>query len=347
MRITRDNYEVYFIDFIDGNLDASLQEEMQLFLAANPDLAEEMDGLEGFSFKADTHSSINKFDLYKSTAPGEAPVHPPVVSKHEKPVGAKPIVLPRLKAPEIVFDAKALLYQQPSAATVIPMAPQSTEGAKVVTMRRVMYYTSAAAAIVVLLWFNLPSTSHKAGMASEWEKKVIEGVSKDSTNQNSSPVTPNSMNRVDDANNDVAYSPKKSSRPGRSNSILPKENQIEQENSPKEIIELPEENYANQIPVNNNVIPSIGNGVITTSSKNSGSSRRYSNVFEFAETKAKETLWGSEDYPTDNFTSSLVKRQFEKTKEERDLPLDIESQEEGKRRVWRIRIGKFEYIRTR
>jgi hypothetical protein len=97
------------------------------------------------------------------------------------------------------------------------------------------------------------------------------------------------------------------------------------------------------------VLPSNGNGEIinTSSSKKSGSSRRYSNVFEFAETKAKETLWGSEDYPTDNFTSSLVKRQFDKTKEERDLPVDLESKEQGKRRVWRIRIGKFEYIRTR
>ena len=406
MRITRDNYEVYFIDLIDGTLDASLQEEMQLFLAANPDLAEEMDGLDGFSFNADSHSGINKSDLYKSMAPGEAPMHPPVVSKHEKPIGAKPIVLPRLKAPEIVFDAKALLYQQQTAAywnllpgygarktkkfipskaigskvngvlpkliaptiifegkeslyrtaaTVIPIAPKSETGARVVTMRRAMYYTSAAAAIAVLLWFNLPSSSHKAGMASEWEKKVIEGVSKDSTNQNSSPITPNSMERVDDANNDVAYSPKKSSRPVRSNSILPKENRIEQEqeNSPKEIIEIPEENYANQNPINNpivpNVLPSNGNGEIinTSSSKKSGSSRRYSNVFEFAETKAKETLWGSEDYPTDNFTSSLVKRQFDKTKEERELPVDLESKEEGKRRVWRIRIGKFEYVRTR
>jgi len=213
MRITRDNYEVYFIDLIDGNLDASLQEEMQLFLAAHPDLAEEMDSLDGFSFNAESHSGINKSDLYKTVAPGEKPVHPPVVSKHEKPVGTKPVVLPRLKAPEVVFDAKAMLYQQEAAAhwnllpgfgarrskhinaskligskvngmlpklvaptiifegkdalyqtaaTVIPLAPKSESGARVITMRRALYYTSAAAAIAVLLWFNLPSTSHKA-----------------------------------------------------------------------------------------------------------------------------------------------------------------------------------------
>jgi hypothetical protein len=137
---------------------------------------------------------------------------------------------------------------------------------------------------------------------------------------------------------------------------VPNKNEVqeEQENSPNEIIELPEENYANQNPVINPIDPNEnsfggnGNGsIINTSSKGASNSRRYSSVLEFAETKAKETLWGSEDYPEDNFTSSLVKRQFERTKEERDLPLDIESKEEGKRRVWRIRIGKFEYIRTR
>ena len=356
MRITRDNYEVYFIDFIDGNLDASLQEEMQLFLASNPDLAEEMDGLDGFSFNAESHSGINKSDLYKTVAPGEKPVYPPVVSKHEKPVGAKPVVLPRLKAPEIIFDAKVMLYQQQSAATVIPISPKSETVARVVTMRRAMYYTSAAAAIAVLLWFNLPSTSHKAGMASEWEKEVVNGVSKDTIRVNSAPSKPSEIERVDDVSNDVAYQPKKNNRPSKAGTIVPNKNEVqeEQENSPNEIIELPEENYANQNPVINPIDPNEnsfggnGNGsIINTSSKGASNSRRYSSVLEFAETKAKETLWGSEDYPEDNFTSSLVKRQFERTKEERDLPLDIESKEEGKRRVWRIRIGKFEYIRTR
>jgi hypothetical protein len=166
------------------------------------------------------------------------------------------------------------------------------------------------------------------------------------------------MERVDDVSNDVAYQPKKNNRPSKSGTIVPNENKVQegQENSPKEIIELPEENYANQNPVINPIDPNEnsfggnrGGSIITTSStgKSSSNSRRYRSVFEFAENKAKETLWGSEDYPEENFTSSLVKRQFDKTKEERELPVDLERKEEGKRRVWRIRIGKFEYVRTR
>lgn len=407
MRITRDNYEVYFIDLIDGNLDASLQEEMQLFLAANPDLAEELDGLSGMSFNAEENTGIDKSDLYKSMAPGEKPVHPPVISKQEKPVGAKPVVLPRLKAPEIIFDAKAMLYQQQAAthwnllpgygarrskkidpaklvgakvkgllprliaptivfegkdslyqkaATIIPMAPEVASGARVVTMRRAMYYTSAAAAIAVLLWFNIPSTTQKAGMASEWKKEMVNPVSKDSIREDAAPAKPSDMERVDDVSNDLAFDSKKQNRSVRSNPKAPIQdnNNKKEEITPKEIIELPEENYANQNPIPNPISPNensysdgANGGIINTSSKKAKSSKNYSNVFEFAENKAKETLWGSEDYPSDNFASSLLKKQFDKTKEERDLPVDLESKEEGKRRVWRIRIGKFEYVRTR
>jgi len=42
MKITRSNYESYFLDFLEGNLDPSLTEKFQLFLKENPDLASEL-----------------------------------------------------------------------------------------------------------------------------------------------------------------------------------------------------------------------------------------------------------------------------------------------------------------
>lgn len=42
MKITRLNYESYFLDFLEGNLDPSLVDEFQLFLKDNPDLASEL-----------------------------------------------------------------------------------------------------------------------------------------------------------------------------------------------------------------------------------------------------------------------------------------------------------------
>lgn len=43
MRITRSNYESWFLDFLEGNLDPSLTEELQSFIKQNPDLAKELE----------------------------------------------------------------------------------------------------------------------------------------------------------------------------------------------------------------------------------------------------------------------------------------------------------------
>ena len=42
MKITRTNYESWFLDFLEGNLDPSLRVEFQAFLKQNPDLEEEL-----------------------------------------------------------------------------------------------------------------------------------------------------------------------------------------------------------------------------------------------------------------------------------------------------------------
>jgi hypothetical protein len=41
MQINRDNYEIFLIDHLEGNLEAGLEKELLLFLEANPDLNEE------------------------------------------------------------------------------------------------------------------------------------------------------------------------------------------------------------------------------------------------------------------------------------------------------------------
>ncbi|HEY3388245.1 MAG TPA: hypothetical protein VGK38_01650, partial [Prolixibacteraceae bacterium] len=43
MKITRSKYESFFLDFLEGNLDASLMDEFRLFLKENPDLALELE----------------------------------------------------------------------------------------------------------------------------------------------------------------------------------------------------------------------------------------------------------------------------------------------------------------
>jgi hypothetical protein len=46
MKIDRTNYEVFFIDYIEGKLSPEMVEELQIFLALNPDLDEELRGVD-------------------------------------------------------------------------------------------------------------------------------------------------------------------------------------------------------------------------------------------------------------------------------------------------------------
>ncbi len=47
ININRNNYERYFIDFLDGNLDQTEKEQLFLFLDVNPDLKEELENFDG------------------------------------------------------------------------------------------------------------------------------------------------------------------------------------------------------------------------------------------------------------------------------------------------------------
>ena len=46
MKINRNNYEMYFIDYLDGVLSPDLVSELLLFLDENPDLKEELSDLD-------------------------------------------------------------------------------------------------------------------------------------------------------------------------------------------------------------------------------------------------------------------------------------------------------------
>lgn len=66
--ITKDNYEIYFMDYLDGRLPESAQGEFKAFLLVNPDLAEFLEDMEHVrlvppSVTFDKKSSLKK-DLY-------------------------------------------------------------------------------------------------------------------------------------------------------------------------------------------------------------------------------------------------------------------------------------------
>ena len=69
MHINSENYETYFIDFIDGTLSPSKEEELRRFLANNPALAEELNGLQSAVLEPTNTHYPNKHSVYKDAMP--------------------------------------------------------------------------------------------------------------------------------------------------------------------------------------------------------------------------------------------------------------------------------------
>jgi hypothetical protein len=68
MQIDRSNYEVWIIDWLDGNLNDFEIDQLHLFLSKNPDLKEELDELNSFRLNPDEQSFPYKTHLVKTAA---------------------------------------------------------------------------------------------------------------------------------------------------------------------------------------------------------------------------------------------------------------------------------------
>ncbi len=78
--ITRDNYEIYFLDYLEGGLSTTLREELQLFLEENPDLKAEFEAFDVVKVPAESVAYTGKTDLKKFTE--EELDEPKVVADH-------------------------------------------------------------------------------------------------------------------------------------------------------------------------------------------------------------------------------------------------------------------------
>jgi hypothetical protein len=68
MYIERSNYEIWLIDWLDGNLNEVQVEQLRYFLSENPDIKEEFEELSLFNLKPAEKSFPNKNRLQKTTA---------------------------------------------------------------------------------------------------------------------------------------------------------------------------------------------------------------------------------------------------------------------------------------
>lgn len=67
MKINRENYEIFFIDYLDGSLSDDQIKDLESFLLINPDLKEELEGLERAILIPQNLSFPEKNSLYRSS----------------------------------------------------------------------------------------------------------------------------------------------------------------------------------------------------------------------------------------------------------------------------------------
>lgn len=73
MTINRNSYEVYIIDFLDGRLNHELKDELIAFMAQNPDIAAEVDGIADLKLNPSNQSiPLSKHLLKRSTKIGDS-----------------------------------------------------------------------------------------------------------------------------------------------------------------------------------------------------------------------------------------------------------------------------------
>lgn len=140
MKITRDNYEVYFLDYLEGNLDENLVDDFIDFLRQNPDLKAELETVAPVKVELENVIYWGKDKLYKekfdlepefnraAVALMEGDLQENEIAEFEKYLSTHPekqkeaalFEKTRLKADEsIVFKKKHKLYHYSAGKTIL------------------------------------------------------------------------------------------------------------------------------------------------------------------------------------------------------------------------------------
>lgn len=138
--INRTNYEAYFIDYLEGNLDEGMIDSFIAFLKDNPDLKQELEIYEPISLEPEKVAFSKKTELYKSDFDNEEAFNTTAIallendlsndekqkfetylaSHPEKEKEATAFQNTKLKADEsIVFAAKKKLYKKAPGKTIL------------------------------------------------------------------------------------------------------------------------------------------------------------------------------------------------------------------------------------
>jgi len=201
MKINRNNYEAWFIDYLEGNLDEKLVDDLIEFLQQNPDLKEELSLFETVSLEQEEITFNKKELLFKEKYDAENEFNQAAIasvegeisasektefenylSTHpEKQKEAELFKLTKLHPDEsIIYNRKNKLYRRPAGKTIL------------------MWTTRAAAVFIVALTVYTFIEKFSNKVIPENQVAVIEKEPEKKINPTEIKEVPAKNNKVED-----------------------------------------------------------------------------------------------------------------------------------------------------
>lgn len=188
MIITRDNYEPFFLDYLEGNLDENMIDQFLDFLESNPDLKEELHLFENVRLPEDPIVFAGKEQLYKSSADAKALLETKTIAYLEGDLKNQELELfetylsgqPELQKEYELFSKTKL---QADTRIIYPGKNKLYRKSGSVIL---MNWAVRAAAVLVLLWGinsviqkgNQPGTQNSVPVIAEVSPKSVPQVKK-------------------------------------------------------------------------------------------------------------------------------------------------------------------------
>ncbi|MFA5814780.1 MAG: hypothetical protein WC865_04080 [Bacteroidales bacterium] len=159
--LTRNNYEIWFLDYLDGQLSNQQLETLLDFLEQNPDLKEELRGVSGVSLAAGMESLDQKYLLLKSPAdiPGISAIDQLCIARMENDLPEEEARMFDLRLNEDTglgekYAAFQLTRLNPADSVIYPYKKELLRKTRILSPWIITAISSAA--VILLAWFLWP-----------------------------------------------------------------------------------------------------------------------------------------------------------------------------------------------
>lgn len=347
--IHRHNYESFFLDALEHRLSRAQEAELNKFLLANPDLAEEFNSLRGeeLSFAAvrNEDSIPDTIDSLLLAPASQKEVEQLILRVQEGDATLdEKILLDRWSAQYPMVQKERALFEktkfQADTNIVFETKDQLLRKEKGRIIAWYTYAAAAAAALLVgLLLFSRtssealsagnrqpqPPTSLAAAAPKVEEQKLVSGKN---------PWT------------------KKTSTPPKEVHLVEVQPIVDAEQPEQHLVA---ETY---VPLPNTESPTIKTEInsqpqeeknilpmapILQPQEKQSATKYYSSLWAFASSQAKEKIWGSASYPQEKFALAFTQREMQKRRKGEAPVIEFEKKNQSYKESVRFRIGKFEF----